>query len=313
MKKFALLAAVLAVVMLFGISAMAAPLENPNLETTQVDLFAAWTDGMLVDATTNSGLCWVFSGGNGSAPVYQNGYIVLDENSANPDVPYTARLNLNDAKMDPGTIDGITGVAFYVENNSEMEAGVGFMGERIDGIVGGGHQLTYSGADFYDVTCYLVDLDGNITRGKEYYDYNTYGQASVPAGFKGWFLIDLVNGGFNTCYYGSWGYDDPAAECDGSFQPGDGLCAVGFSICGDLGDNETIVLGDYALWTANGTMPAAGQVLKADGTLTDAEGGEQGGEQGGNDPIQGTADVSTIAFALAAVVGSGALIIRKKR
>ena len=40
---------------------------------------------------------------------------------------------------------------------------------------------------------------------------------------------------------------------------------------------------------------------------------EPGDEPGGNDPIQGTADISTIAFALAAVVGSGALIIRKKR
>lgn len=49
------------------------------------------------------------------------------------------------------------------------------------------HQLTYNGADFLDVTCYLVDLEGNITRGQEYYDYNTDGLASVPAGFKGWF------------------------------------------------------------------------------------------------------------------------------
>ena len=40
---------------------------------------------------------------------------------------------------------------------------------------------------------------------------------------------------------------------------------------------------------------------------------EPGDEPGGDDPIQGTADISTIAFALAAVVGSGALIIRKKR
>ena len=40
---------------------------------------------------------------------------------------------------------------------------------------------------------------------------------------------------------------------------------------------------------------------------------EPGDEPGGNDQPQGTADISTIVFALAAVVGSGALIIRKKR
>ena len=144
-----------------------------------------------------------------------------------------------------------------------------------------------------------------ITRVEKAFGVN--GQASVPAGFKGWYLVDLANGGFNNCYYASWGYD----QCDGSFQTGDGFSALGFNVCGTLGDDETIVLGDYALWTAKGTMPAAGQVLKADGTL--AEAGDQGGDQGGDEPIQGTADISTIAFALAAVVGSGALIIRKKR
>ena len=41
--------------------------------------------------------------------------------------------------------------------------------------------------------------------------------------------------------------------------------------------------------------------------------GEQGGQQGGDEPIQGTADVSTIAFAAMAVLGCGALVIRKRK
>lgn len=267
MKKFAAFAAVLTVMLLIGMTAMAAPLENPNLDVTQIDAFANWSNGEAPGQNDNG---WVFSGSSSGA--FNNGLVVLE--SADPDTAFTGRINLAE-KISAEDMSKVTGVAFYIENNSDEEAGVGFFGEHMappeytkeNGETGlTSHQLTYNGADFLDVTCYLVDLEGNITRGQEYYDYNTDGLASVPAGFKGWFLIDLANGGFNRCIYGAWGPDSGSGhsseDCNnGAYVKGESvLTAVGYSICGDLMEGDTIVFGDYALWSAKEgfTMPEDG-------------------------------------------------------
>lgn len=268
MKKFAAFAAVLAVLLLIGITAMAAPLENPNLDVTQLNPFEGWSNGEIIQ---NSNYFWVFEP-NGSG-AFDNGLLVMD--SANPDSPFIARINLKN-RISIEDMADVTGVAFYIENNSGEEAGIAFFGESFGGFevpdqqTGGmklaEHQLSYGDADFTEIVCYLVDLEGNIARCEEYYGYNTNGQASVPAGFKGWFLIDLANGGFNRCYYGSWGEDagfHNSEDCEhGRFVNGThGLFALGFSVCADLVDGETVALGDYSLWSAKSgfTMPEEGE------------------------------------------------------
>ncbi|MBS6474972.1 MAG: hypothetical protein KH354_03190 [Clostridiales bacterium] len=273
MKKFTVLAAILVVLLLMGTTAMAAPLENPNLDITQLNPFDGWTDGEVIQ---NSNYFWVFEP-NGTG-AFNNGLLVMD--SADPELPFTARINLKEHAVSIEDMTDVTGVAFYVENNSEEEAGIGFFGESFGGFevldqeTGGTklaeHQLTYSNADFTEIVCYLVDLEGNIARCEEYYGYNMNGQASVPAGFKGWFLIDLANGGFNRCYYGSWGTDmgfHDSEDCEyGRFVNGThGLLALGFSVCADLADGETVALGDYALWSAKSgfTMPEEGETSVA--------------------------------------------------
>lgn len=267
MKKFAAFAAVLAVLLLIGMTAMAAPLENPNLDVTQLNPFEGWGNGEVIQ---NSNYFWVFEP-NGTG-AFNNGLLVMD--SADPYSPFIARINLKE-RISIETMTDVTGVAFYIENNSDEEAGVAFFGESFGGFevpdqANGGmklaeHQLSYGDADFTQIVCYLVDLEGNIARCEEYYGYNTNGQASIPAGFKGWFLIDLANGGFNRCYYGSWGADagfHDSEDCEyGRFVNGThGLFALGFSVCADLADGETVALGDYALWSAKSgfTMPEEG-------------------------------------------------------
>ena len=48
MKKLAAFAAVLTVLLLIGMTAMAAPLENPNLDVSQLNPFDGWADGEVI-------------------------------------------------------------------------------------------------------------------------------------------------------------------------------------------------------------------------------------------------------------------------
>ncbi|MBS6474971.1 MAG: hypothetical protein KH354_03185 [Clostridiales bacterium] len=306
MKKFAAFAAVLTVMLLIGMTAMAAPLENPNLDVTPIDAFTNWSNGDVLGNNENG---WIFKGS--SLSTFNNGLVVLE--SADPDTAFTGRINLAE-KISAEDMSKATGVAFYIENNSDEEAGVGFFGEHAappeytkenGETVLTSHQLTYSGADFFDVTCYLVDLEGNITRGQEYYDYNTDGLASVPAGFKGWFLIDLANGGFNQCIYGSWGPDSGSGhsseDCNnGAYVKGESiLTAVGYSICGDLMEGDTIVFGDYALWSAKEgfTMPEDGG--SSDSTPTPGNGSTE-------QPTNAATENATSAPSASATAGTSA-------
>lgn len=308
MKKFTVLAAILVVLLLMGTTAMAAPLENPNLDITQLNPFDGWTDGEVIQ---NSNYFWVFEP-NGTG-AFNNGLLVMD--SADPELPFTARINLKEHAVSIEDMTDVTGVAFYVENNSEEEAGIGFFGESFGGFevldqeTGGTklaeHQLTYSNADFTEIVCYLVDLEGNIARCEEYYGYNMNGQASVPAGFKGWFLIDLANGGFNRCYYGSWGPDSGSGhsseDCNnGAYVKGESiLTAVGYSICGDLMEGDTIVFGDYALWSAKEgfTMPEDGG--SSDSTPTPGNGSTE-------QPTNAATENATSAPSASATAGTSA-------
>lgn len=79
-------------------------------------------------------------------------------------------------------------------------------------------------------------------------------------------MIDLANGGFNRCIYGAWGPDSGSGHSSedattAAYVKGESvLTAVGYSICGDLMEGDTIVFGDYALWSAKEgfTMPEDG-------------------------------------------------------
>ena len=256
----------LLVLSLLGMTALAAPLEQDNLETEPLDAFALFSDG---DVMENTYKTWVFS--SGGTGYYGDGALHLE--TLDPDVPFTVRVTLAD-RYEADAIADMTGVAFYLENNSSSEAGVAFFGESFGGFIAhdngiegpAEHQLSYSCPDFYDITCYLVSLDGTITRAEEYYDFNNYGLASVPPEFKGWFLIDLENGGFNICYYGTWGEEygfHDASQCEnGRFERGvHGLKAVGFSVCADLAYDETFLISDYAFWTPKDgfAMPEEGE------------------------------------------------------
>lgn len=110
MKKFAAFAAVLAVLLLIGMTAMAAPLENPNLDVTQLNPFEGWGNGEVIQ---NSNYFWVFEP-NGTG-AFNNGLLVMD--SADPYSPFIARINLKE-RISIETMTDVTGVAFYIENNS---------------------------------------------------------------------------------------------------------------------------------------------------------------------------------------------------
>lgn len=110
MKKFAAFAAVLTVLLLIGMTSMAAPLENPNLDVSQLNPFDGWADGEVIQ---NSEHFWVFDpNGTGS---FHNNLLVVD--SADPDSPFIARINLKE-RISIETMTDVTGVAFYIENNS---------------------------------------------------------------------------------------------------------------------------------------------------------------------------------------------------
>lgn len=107
MKKFAAFAAVLTVMLLIGMTAMAAPLENPNLDVTQIDAFANWSNGEAPGQNDNG---WVFSGSSSGA--FNNGLVVLE--SADPDTAFTGRINLAE-KISAEDMSKVTGVAFTLK------------------------------------------------------------------------------------------------------------------------------------------------------------------------------------------------------
>ena len=242
MKKLFSLA-MTAVFLLAGISALAAPLENENLEAAPIEILShGFENGEVL--YREGGKFWTFL--EGGTAFYQDGAVIID--SATVGTPFMARIDLG-ADSDPAEdLQNFTGVAFYVENHCELDVGISFFGEVRDHNDGSVHQLAYENVDFDAITCYLIDAEGNILLPEEYPDMAGWGHVSVPAGFTGWFLVDLANGAFNHCYYSGWGYHS-GVVCDGAFHPGQyGLHSVGFNLSADLMDGETVVIRDYALW-----------------------------------------------------------------
>lgn len=85
---------------------------------------------------------------------------------------------------------------------------------------------------------------------------------------------------------------------------------------GQLGDDSYPFEEGHTYYASLCLCDGQGWVWAPDQTISftyGTNGGEQGGEQGGDEPVQGTADVSTIAFAAMTVLGCGALVIRKRK
>lgn len=137
-------------------------------------------------------------------------------------------------------------IGFYIENNSCDAAGVSWFGEVV-GSDGNSHQNVYQQTEFSDVDCYLMSTDGKIYKAEEYFEDYGHGLASVPSGFKGWYIVRLDSLGTDYCYYSSFGYH---GSCDcgkwvsGStsiLNPGIALYSVSCE------EGEGFVIDDYML------------------------------------------------------------------
>lgn len=137
-------------------------------------------------------------------------------------------------------------VGFYIENNSCDAAGVSWFGEVV-GSDGNAHQNVYQQTEFSDVDCYLMNTDGKIYKAEEYLEDYGHGLASIPSGFKGWYIVRLDSLGADYCYYSSYGYHD-SCDCgkweSGStriLNPGVALYSVACE------EGEGFVVDDYML------------------------------------------------------------------
>lgn len=137
-------------------------------------------------------------------------------------------------------------IGFYIENNSCDAAGVSWFGEVVSSD-GNSHQNVYQQTEFSDVDCYLMSTDGKIYKAEEYLEDYGHGLASIPSGFKGWYIVRLDSLGTDYCYYSSFGYH---GSCDcgkwesGStsiLNPGVALYSVSCE------EGEGFVIDDYML------------------------------------------------------------------
>ncbi len=136
-------------------------------------------------------------------------------------------------------------IGFYFENNTTEICGLAFFGENSTSD-GNSHQMAYQTTDFYDIECYLVDLDGNVSVAEEYLDDYGHGLAAVPAGFKGYYMVTLETLGCDMCHYGTgFGWHD--CPNNGDWVSGDSsLLNVGVAIYSTWADiDETFVIDDY--------------------------------------------------------------------
>lgn len=137
-------------------------------------------------------------------------------------------------------------IGFYIENNSCDAAGVSWFGEVVSSD-GNSHQNVYQQTEFSDVDCYLMSTDGKIYKAEEYLEDYGHGLASIPSGFKGWYIVRLDSLGTDYCYYSSFGYHG-SCECgkweSGStsiLNPGIALYSVSCE------EGEGFVIDDYML------------------------------------------------------------------
>lgn len=136
-------------------------------------------------------------------------------------------------------------IGFYFENNTTESCGIAFFGENTTSD-GNTHQMSYLYTDFYDIECYLVDLDGNVSVANEYFGDYGHGLAEIPAGFKGYYMVTLDTCGSDMCQYGTgFGWHD--CPDNGDWVAGDcSLTNVGVSIYSTWADiDETFVVDDF--------------------------------------------------------------------
>lgn len=63
-----------------------------------------------------------------------------------------------------------------------------------------------------------MSTDGKIYKAEEYLEDYGHGLASIPSGFKGWYIVRLDSLGTDYCYYSSYGYH---GSCDcGKWESG---------------------------------------------------------------------------------------------
>ena len=137
-------------------------------------------------------------------------------------------------------------IGFYIENNSCDAAGVSWFGEVI-GSDGNAHQNVYQQTEFSDVDCYLMSTDGKIYKAEEYLEDYGHGLASIPSGFKGWYIVRLDSLGTDYCYYSSYGYH---GSCDcGKWESGStSLLNPGVALYSiSCEEGEGFVIDDYML------------------------------------------------------------------
>ena len=147
--------------------------------------------------------------------------------------------------------DSMEAVGFYFENNSEETVGLAYFGEiRLPGVESC-HQQFYLNTDFVELTCYLVDLDGNYTLCDEYVDNGSAflrGLAEVPEGFKGYFVCTFESMGHDRCFYADWGYHDVNTCLNGEYVKGATIANIGFSLAVNEPDEDAnYIIGDYYL------------------------------------------------------------------
>lgn len=137
-------------------------------------------------------------------------------------------------------------IGFYIENNSCDAAGVSWFGEVVSSD-GNSHQNVYQQTEFSDVDCYLMSTDGKIYKAEEYLEDYGHGLASIPSGFKGWYIVRLDSLGTDYCYYSSFGYH---GSCDcGKWESGStSILNPGIALYSiSCEEGEGFVIDDYML------------------------------------------------------------------
>lgn len=137
-------------------------------------------------------------------------------------------------------------IGFYIENNSCDAAGVSWFGEVVSSD-GNSHQNVYQQTEFSDVDCYLMSTNGKIYKAEEYLEDYGHGLASIPSGFKGWYIVRLDSLGTDYCYYSSYGYH---GSCDcGKWESGStSILNPGIALYSvSCEEGEGFVIDDYML------------------------------------------------------------------
>ena len=137
-------------------------------------------------------------------------------------------------------------IGFYIENNSCDAAGASWFGEVVSSD-GNAHQNVYQQTEFSDVDCYLMSTDGKIYKAEEYLEDYGHGLASIPSGFKGWYIVRLDSLGTDYCHYSSFGYH---GSCDcGKWESGStSILNPGIALYSvSCEEGEGFVIDDYML------------------------------------------------------------------